>query len=185
MRLEILLPIRTMHKILYICRLGRQTKEAGSLKHKQLADYKNVAEKQGLPNIAAGGIFHITVRWKKKGLHNLSKANLLCHCHVTRRVLCCLTRRTNQQTICAGSGIGYHIWWSQCFLHHAGEYWLFRLSVTMLINNNNNNNINNNNNNNNSIGNSYNKTNKCANVKIIYLLTIRVWGSVMVKELRY
>jgi len=49
-------------QILHICRLGRQTEEAGSLKHKQSAEYKIVAERQGLPSRAAGGIFHITVR---------------------------------------------------------------------------------------------------------------------------
>jgi hypothetical protein len=51
-----------MHKILYICKLGRQTKETESLKHKQLAEYKNMVQRQGLPSRAAEGIFHITVR---------------------------------------------------------------------------------------------------------------------------
>jgi hypothetical protein len=49
-----------MHKTLYICKLRRQTKEAGSVKHKQLAEYKDVVEGQGLPSRAAAGIFHIT-----------------------------------------------------------------------------------------------------------------------------
>jgi benzoyl-CoA reductase/2-hydroxyglutaryl-CoA dehydratase subunit BcrC/BadD/HgdB len=62
MRLEILWPTRAMHKILYVCRLGRQTKEAGSLKHKQLAEYKNVVERQGLACRAEGGIFVLSVR---------------------------------------------------------------------------------------------------------------------------
>jgi len=41
MRLEILWPVREMNTILYICRLGRQTNEAGILKHKQLVDIKS------------------------------------------------------------------------------------------------------------------------------------------------
>ena len=123
-------------------------------------------ERQGLPSRAAEGLATFLLDDRRKVLHKLSEVNLLCNCHVTRRVLCCSTRCTTQRT---APGVAQDI--------TSGE---IRASCTTLVSmtdstpgdDDDDDDDDNNNNNNNSVGNSCNKTNKCPNVKITFLHTI-------------
>jgi hypothetical protein len=83
MRLEILQPVRTIHNFLHICRLGRQNKEAGCLKHKQLAAHKKWWRGKVFPAEAQAEFPTFLPDGRTNVLRNPSEANLLCHCHVT------------------------------------------------------------------------------------------------------